>query len=73
MIRTFKIDIDDSLRGAEEDIDELERTWGAEEVKTGHWEYTSDCGRRCDCGYVDYSFHKFNYCPNCGSRMEEKE
>jgi hypothetical protein len=37
MIRTFIVEIDDSLRGAEEDIDELERKWGVEEVKTGHW------------------------------------
>ena len=33
MIRTFKVEIDDSLRGAEEDIDELERRWGAEEIE----------------------------------------
>ncbi len=33
MIRNFTVTIDDSLRNAEQDIDELERKWGAEEVK----------------------------------------
>ena len=33
MLRTFAVTIDDSLRGAEQDIDELEMKWGAEEVE----------------------------------------
>ena len=32
-MRTFIINIDDSLQGAEDDIDELERKWGAEEIE----------------------------------------
>ena len=52
MIRTFIVTIDDSLRNAEQDIDELEMKWGAEEVKhTCHTckhylpgEYDGSCG-----------------------------
>ena len=52
MIRNFTVSIDDSLRNAEQDIDELERKWGAEEVKhtclsCKHYlpgEYDGSCG-----------------------------
>ena len=50
-----------------------------EQVKRGRWimrdnDYIDDC--KCsECGCVEY-FNKgwkhFNYCPNCGARMEEE-
>lgn len=36
MIREYIIYIDDTLNGALDDIDELERKWGAEELPKGH-------------------------------------
>ena len=63
MIRIFKVEIDDSLRGAENDIFRLERAYGAEEVKTGHWiEHDSESLREigyyrcseCNHGYQRY-------------------
>lgn len=73
MIRTFKVEIEDSLRDAEKDIDELERKWGAEEIMTGKWIYQK--------GYVPYKWKcnqcsaefktDFHFCPNCGCRMVE--
>lgn len=36
MIREYILRIDDTLNGALDDIDELERKWGAEELPKGH-------------------------------------
>lgn len=33
MKRTFVVEIEDALKGAEDDIEELERKWGAEEIE----------------------------------------
>ena len=33
MTRTFIVKVEDSLRDAKQDIDELERKWGAEEIE----------------------------------------
>ena len=33
MKRTFFVEIEDELKGAKDDIDELERKWGAEEIE----------------------------------------
>ena len=51
-MRIFIVNIDDSLQGAEDDIDELERKWGAEEIEhkchnCAHYlqgEYDGSCG-----------------------------
>lgn len=79
MIRAFKIEIEDSLRDAEKDIDELERKWGAEEIETGHWiehpetEYLMfyECS---ECGDKQYfcksDIHRKHFCNNCGAKME---
>lgn len=36
MIREYIVRIDDSLKNADKDIDELEMKWGAEELPKGH-------------------------------------
>lgn len=33
MKRTFVVEIEDALKGAEDDIEELKRKWGAEEIE----------------------------------------
>lgn len=47
-------------------------------VRHGRWEYIEDeyidvC--KCsECGVIEYfnkGWEKFNFCPNCGARMEE--
>jgi hypothetical protein len=51
-MRTFIVYIDDSIQGAEDDIDEIERKWGAEEIEhkchnCKHYlrgEYDGSCG-----------------------------
>ena len=52
MIREYIIRIDDSLKNAQDDIDELERKWGADEIEhkchnCQHYlpgEYDGSCG-----------------------------
>ena len=59
MIRTFIVNIDDSLRGADKDIDKLEIKWGAEEVERKcstckHYlpgEFDGSCGSYICKGY----------------------
>ncbi len=48
----------------------------AEPVQHGRWEdaalgYTQVRERCSLCGGIVYA-HEFNYCPNCGAKMEEK-
>lgn len=87
MIRTFIVEIDDSLRGAKEDIDELEKKWGAEEVKTGHWirwyeqketDWYIENIPHCKCSecskeYDPHSSQFIKYCNECGARMVESQ
>ena len=56
----------------------LKRLPTIDPVKHGRWEYIEDkyidvC--KCsECGTVEYfnkGWKKFNFCPNCGARMEE--
>ena len=79
MIRKFIVEIDDSLRGAENDIFRLERAYGAEEIKTGHWiddikyggtEY-SECGKWYPHATIAKS--EIKYCSECGARMVEPQ
>ena len=52
MTKTFIVKVEDSLRDAKQDIDELERKWGAEEIEQKchtckHYtkgEYDGSCG-----------------------------
>lgn len=49
-------------------------------VKRGHWIFIHpskeliDWEKCSECGYKNFNFSKFNFCPNCGAKMyEEKE
>ena len=70
MIREYSLWLDDSLKGFERDVDELERRFDAKENQ-GQWKIDgtvvscSICGRfRRDCreGHT-------NYCNHCGAKM----
>lgn len=46
----------------------------------GHWIFVNppteliDWEECSECGYKNFNFSKFNFCPNCGAKMyEEKE
>ena len=53
-----------------------------EPVRRGHWEFPIfadsddelDPRVRCsECGGIEAAFARWNYCPNCGARMDENE
>lgn len=42
----------------------------------GEWVYNSPVTMKCDlCGFVikDWDWHRFNFCPNCGADMRQRE
>ena len=44
------------------------------ERQTGKWEFALYNWERCSiCGYADKFADKWNYCPNCGAKMENVE
>lgn len=51
-------------------------TIDAEPVKHGRWEDTKFINlRKCSCCQVEwgiYSIEDFDYCPNCGARMDSE-
>jgi len=55
---------------AEEDL--IKRFSDLPSRPQGHWEKITDCGKvlsyQCTCGCAYRN--KFNYCPNCGAKME---
>lgn len=64
MLRTFTITIDDSLRGAEQDIDELEMKWGAEKVEDkpqGEWISVKDRLPELDKPLLVTAYHRVCY------------
>lgn len=82
MVRQYIIKIEDSLKGAKDDIDELECKWGAEEYKPkiGHWtkDISDDPNRTWDrirfyCSVCNdwNTYGEPKYCPNCGAKMED--
>ena len=53
---------------------EMGRTALEQEPKTGKWEFALYNWERCSiCGYADKFADKWNYCPNCGAKMENVE
>ena len=42
---------------------------------TGKWkEYSGSDAKGCSlCGYLNYSYSEYKYCPNCGAKMEVKK
>ena len=42
--------------------------------KSGKWEFHCQHWSKCSiCGYADKFADKWNYCPNCGAKMENVE
>lgn len=40
---------------------------------TGRWEGFVDDYKKCSrCGAIVKIYHNYNYCPNCGAKMEEE-
>ena len=40
-------------------------------VKHGKWVIIDNSGLAvCECGYITDRYSVYNYCPNCGARME---
>ena len=69
MIREYTIRLDDTLKGFQDDVDELERRFDAEE-KQGQWVFKDGltvCSK-CACSRT---FGISNYCANCGAKMSE--
>lgn len=51
-------------------IDE-QPTIEAEPVKAGKWLAIGNTGlATCSCGYITDRYSIYNYCPNCGAKME---
>ena len=49
-------------------------TWSEEIIHDGYSEYVTHCKcSECDQEYNPYNASLFNYCPNCGAKMEVKE
>lgn len=80
MVHRYIIELTDELKGFQEDVDELERKYGAEEVPTGHWEWVQyDANPQIgnfhcsECRYIPAIFNlsaqRMHYCPNCGAKM----
>ena len=65
MIREYIIRIEDSLSNAENDIDELERKWGAEELPKGH-------GRLIDADALIKHIKNLTKCPNGYSQVYDE-
>lgn len=60
-------------------LDEVETELGLTAEKKGEWikgtgENGVNTSLYCDqCGYENGHWYEWNYCPNCGARMEESE
>ena len=75
------IDADELIeRAARMRLDTRERIIGMihtaptiEPVKRGKWLAIGNTGlAACSCGYITDRYSIYNYCPNCGARMENE-
>lgn len=51
-------------------------TIGAEPVRHGRWVNNRDIGGLYDCslfGLIEHREPRYEYCPNCGAKMDESE
>ena len=48
-------------------------------IKRGHWIFIHpskeliDWEKCSECGYKNFNFSKFNFCPNCGAKMDKEK
>lgn len=78
MIHRIVIELTDELGGYEEELEHLERVYGAEELPQGEWiiiehenQYLMGIYQCNKCGYKYTCPDEFarNFCPNCGAKM----
>lgn len=66
-----------SSRSAIQEVIQNAPTIEAERIRHGHWEHGKDVfGMYYQCSECGDQYHvgyEFNYCPNCGARMDEEE
>ena len=84
MIRRFVIELEDTLKGYEDDVETLERRYGAEEIPQGKWIRItkntantqmwncSECGRTVEKATVLDPDIFFPFC-HCGADMREAD
>ena len=83
MIRRFIIELEDTLKGYNEDVEMLERKYGAEEQPQGEWigeHFVYKCSK---CGHIADSVLSItgrniipmlsNFCPEYGADMREAD
>ena len=76
MIRRYIIELEDSCDGFRDDVERLERIYGAEEFPKGEWKL-DDTEQYCYCSICEDTYYprpldpSFNFCPNCGADMRE--
>lgn len=52
----------------------IDRQPTIEPCQVGKWEFHCQHWSKCSiCGYADKFADKWNYCPNCGAKMENVE
>ena len=71
MIRKYVIELEDTVKGFSENVEYLERVFGAEELHTGYWKIIGKTTMHyaCSvCGTAGDSFDKF--CKHCGLELE---
>lgn len=70
MIHRIVIELTDELGGYEEELEHLERVYGAEELPQGKWNYIQADMCVCPfCGAMPHKEYK-NYCAKCGAKMK---
>lgn len=48
--------------------------WAEQEPKTGKWKFVCQHWRKCsECGFSHKFAEDWNFCPNCGVRMESED
>lgn len=73
MIHRIVIELTDEIGGYEEELEHLERVYGAEELPIGEWIKTDNrwgVGDWLCSNCESYSNTNSNFCPNCGAQMK---
>ena len=67
------VDKNDYQQGFIDGVNQMIKELGAVR-QIGKWEFHCQHWSKCSiCGYADKFADKWNYCPNCGAKMENVE